>query len=346
MTDLQIGIVVLAIVAILGVVMYNWWQEKKVQQRIHEKFPEPDRDPLINDIHSINPSQKEHTLSVSKSGDFPSVKKKHDDDGIDPLCEAVFDISFYTPVLGSQLISHIHPLKMTGNKPIRYFAETSDGFHRARLHPSDMYSSLQMAVLLSNRSGSLRVEEWDRAVVYADNIAQDFDGSIESGSKEQVLEQAQEVYALCNQLEAQVGVKLILEGTQPVKALLTVAARLGYTEYGHGHVRLHESGKPLFLLLLNGELSGDVRSAGVDSLELLIDVPNSQRTDKPFSYLVKQAHELAKALNAKVVDDQGELLSADNTVIPLVDEQLAKVYDDLDAKGFPAGSERAARVFS
>lgn len=345
MSSLQISIVILGILAVLGVIAYNWWQEKKAQQRIKEQFPTSEHDPLLSGMHAINPVEsKEPAFSLDEGR--ASVNQEHDEEAPDALCEAVFDIQFVMPVLGSQLISHLQALRSAGQKTIRYFATTSDGYHRSRIQPSEMYSSVQMALLLANRSGPLRVEEWDRAVVLADNIAQTFDGTIELPSKQDVLARAVQLDELCARLEAQVGVKLILEGTQPVKAILTIANRLGYSEYGRGHVRLHDNGKPLFMLLLGGELSADVRSAGVDFVELLIDVPNSQVIDKPFSYLVKCAYELAKALNAQVVDDQGQPLNPDNRAIPMMDDQLAQVYQELEKDGLPAGSERAARLFS
>lgn len=347
MSSLQISIVVLGLLAIVGVIAYNWWQEKKAQQRIKEQFPTSEHDPLLNGMYTINPGS-ESKEPVFNVGETPaSTTQEHDEELPDASCEAVFDIHFAMPVLGSQLISHLQSkaLRFAGKKPIRYFAETSDGYHRARIQANEVYQSLQMAILLANRSGPLKVEEWDRVVVLSDNIAQAFDGTIELPNKEDVLERATKLDALCSQLEAQVGVKLLLEGTQPVKAILTIANRLGYSEYGLGHVRLHENGKPLFLLLLGGELSKEVRSAGVEYVELFIDVPNSQIIDKPFTYLVDCAHELAKALNAQVVDDQGKPMSKNNPAIAVVDEQLAQVYRELENVGFPAGSERAARLF-
>lgn len=346
MSSLQISIIIFGVLAVLGVIAYNWWQEKKVQQRIKEQFPASEHDPLLNGLHAINPGSEIQEPSFSIESGTASLSQEHDEDAPDALCEAVFDIQFVMPVLGSQLISHLQPLRTTGQKTIRYFAETSDGYHRARIQPLESYSSVQMAVLLANRSGPLRVEEWDRAVVYADNIAQAFDGTIDLPNKELVLNRAVELDELCASLEAQLSVKIQLEGTQPVKAILTIAQRLGYSEYGAGHVRLHENGKPLFLLLLGGELSSEVRSAGVESVELLIDVPNSQIIDKPFTNLIHSAHELAKALNAEVIDEEGKPLKADNAVIPMIDEQLAQVYQNLENEGFVAGSERAARLFS
>lgn len=348
MSSLQISIVVLGLLAIAGVIAYNWWQEKKAQQRIKEQFPASEHDPLLNGMYTVNPGS-ETKEPVFSMGDTPvSTHQEHDEELPDASCEAVFDIHFAMPVLGSQLISHLqsNALRFAGKKPIRYFAETSDGYHRARLQPNEVYQSLQMAILLANRSGPLKVEEWDRAVVLSDNIAQTFDGTIELPNKDDVLERATQLDSLCGQLEAEVGVKLMLEGTQPVKAILTIANRLGYSEYGLlGHVRLHENGKPLFVLLLGGETSKEVRSAGVEYVELLLDVPNSQVMDKPFTYLVDCAHELAKALNAHVVDDQGQPLNQGNRAIAMIDEQLAQVYQELEKAGFPAGSERAARLF-
>lgn len=352
MTNLQLGIIVISLLAIVAVLLFNWWQEKRIQQRINQQFPTNEFDPLLGNAHVENGRSDPSFVIEGKPelGDDgvpkASVVQQHEEEGVDPMCETVFDIHFFTPVNGTQLIQHIQQFKHAGNKSIRYFAETADGFHRARIRAAELYTSLQMAVQLANRSGPMRSEEWDQAFMYADNIAHAFDATTESGDKTQVLDQAKQLDQLCNESEAQVGVNLVLDGTQPVKAILEIAQRLGYSEYGLGIARLHDSGKPLFLVLPGGDLSTEVRSAGVEHIELLIDVPNSYQIDKPFTHLVTHAHELAKALNAQVVDDEGKPLERDNAVIPVIDQQLAEVYQDLDAKGLRAGSDRAARLFS
>lgn len=348
MSNMQIGILLLGAFAVLIVLVYNWWQEKKIEKRIGEQFPHTDQDPLLGPDHnlglhnSINPVVDEPSVS-SKS--ILASRQEHDAESIDHISEAVFDINFPEAINGNKLLHHIRDMKLVFSKPIRFFAQTHDNYHRASIKSDESYSSLQLAVVLANRSGPLSSEEWDAAYSYADNVANAFDGSVEYKPKEQVLKQAQEFDLLCMELDARVGVKLILNGPQPVKAVIEIAERLGYSEYGLGHVMLDENNNVLFHLLLDGEYSTQVRSAGVEFVELIIDVPNSKPNENPFSNLCDHAFKLASALDASVVDDNDKPLTSTDPVIPEIDSQLLQVYQELAQNGFPAGSERARRVY-
>lgn len=66
MSDLKITLVALGAVIIFGVLLYNWWQERKFRLDMASSFIEPKNDALINDFE-INPdafeeSELTHTL--------------------------------------------------------------------------------------------------------------------------------------------------------------------------------------------------------------------------------------------------------------------------------------------
>ncbi|KAG1220744.1 hypothetical protein G6F68_021114 [Rhizopus microsporus] len=62
---------------------------------------------------------------------------------------------------------------------MRVFAETDQRRHRARVHAGETYASMQLAVLLANRSGPLTAIEWSQAWARAQDMAERFDATIE-----------------------------------------------------------------------------------------------------------------------------------------------------------------------
>lgn len=50
MTDIYILVIVLGVLFVLGVLAYNWWQEKKLHTRISSEFKSPKRDVLTDDF--------------------------------------------------------------------------------------------------------------------------------------------------------------------------------------------------------------------------------------------------------------------------------------------------------
>ena len=77
----------------------------------------------------------------------------------DPACEVVIEINFAEPVRGADLLPYMQSLRHVGRKPMRVFAETDQRRHRARVHAGETYASMQLAVLLANRSGPLTAIE-------------------------------------------------------------------------------------------------------------------------------------------------------------------------------------------
>src|SRR3546814_8118972 len=53
MSDLQIGLISLGIVLILIVLIFNWWQDRRVRGKMREHFPEADQDPLMGGLSPV-----------------------------------------------------------------------------------------------------------------------------------------------------------------------------------------------------------------------------------------------------------------------------------------------------
>lgn len=341
MSDLQIGLISLGVVLILVVVSFNWWQDRRVRQKMQEHFPEGEQDPLMGGLPPTVIGRREPGFGLRESHeDHPA----DDAAEVDPSSEVVIDISFAQPVPSQQLYPVIQSIQKVGNKPVRTFAESDGGGHRSRLRENESYASMQLAVLLANRSGPLTDIEWSHLWAIAQSLAERFEGSIEGPDQGHVLRRAHELDQLCASLDAQVGLALRLGGTQPVAEVTRLVKESGFLSYGNQLAWMAESGMPRFTLLFDGVHAGDVQSAGVDRIDLLLDLPHSSSDEQAFSRMASVGRDLAGRLNATLVDDQGRPL-ADGTDHS-IDVQLLELYAKLDQAGFPAGAERTVRVFS
>src|SRR3546814_172996 len=174
MSDLQIGLISLGIVLILIVLIFNWWQDRRVRGKMREHFPEADQDPLMGGLSPVA-GRREPGLNLAPASD-PDTEDAVD---VDPHCEAVIDIVFAQPVPSDQLHAATHSLRQAGSKPVRVFAKADGGGHRARLRQGESYASMQLAVLLANRSGPLTDIEWSHLWTTAQSLAERFDGVVE-----------------------------------------------------------------------------------------------------------------------------------------------------------------------
>lgn len=340
MSDLQIGLILLGVVLILIVVIFNWWQDRRIRQRMQEQFPERDQDPLMGSTQAA-PVRREPGFGLRDPVQEPAAD---DPAEVDPTTEVVIDIAFAQPVESSALQAAIQSLHKVGSKPVRIFAEREGGGHRARLRPDESYASMQLAVLLANRNGPLTDIEWSQLWTVAQSLAERFDGVIEAPEQGPVMQRAKTLDELCAGLDAQVGLALRLEGTRPVADVTRVLKEVGFLPYGHQLAWMSDTGTPRFTALYDGMHVQEVQSAGVDRVDLLLDLPNSPADGQAFSRMASVGRDLAGRLHAVLLDDQGRPVS-DGTD-HAIDKQLLGLYERLEQAGFQAGAERTVRVFS
>ena len=349
MSDLQIGLILLGIVLILLVLLFNWWQDRRVRKQMQERFPEREDDPLLGSAPpAMGGVRREPGFGpVAASVAAAAAGEVEDDDDpveVDPTTEVVIDISFAHPVPSDQLHAATHAIKRVGSKPVRLFAERDGGGHRARLRSDEDYVSMQLAVLLANRSGPLSEIEWSELWAIAQGIAERFDGSLEGPEQNEVVERARQLDASCAELDGMVGLALQLPGALTVGEVGRVLEDAGFLRHGHQLAWMSEQGIPRFTALFNGRLPGEVQSAGVDRVELVLDLPNSPDDDQAFSRMAGVGRHLAASLDAQLLDDQGRPVA--DGMDQAIDRQLHERYGQLAEAGFVAGDPRTARLFS
>lgn len=357
MSDLQIGLIALGVLLILLVLGFNWWQDRRVRQKMQAQFPTMDQDPLLgaddkwagdSDASELAAQRREPGLVAGGSTPASESGLAHRDaddaDEPDPGCEVVIEITFSEPVRGTDLMPYAQSLRHVGRKPVRVFAKTEDGRHRARVHADDVYASMQVAVLLANRSGPLTAIEWSQAWARAQDVAERFEAYIEGPDQQVVLEQASQLDTLCAALDAQVGLTLMLGDAQPGAEVLAVARELGFVAQGPRLAWLSDNGIVRFSLLRADGASFDASMNGVERLHLLLDVPCSPPDPRAFGRMVDVGRSLAQRLRASLVDDQGKPLSEGAETI--IDARLQELFENLEQASLPAGSQRAQRVFA
>ncbi|MGE8546189.1 MAG: cell division protein ZipA C-terminal FtsZ-binding domain-containing protein [Alcaligenes sp.] len=339
MSDLQIALILLGILLILLVVVFNWWQDRRIRQQMQSQFPDGDTDPLMSQL-----SEAERREPSMGRGEPASADGEHDAAEVDCTTEAVIDISFSQPVQAQALAQALQGVQRVGGKPVRYFAECEGGGHRARLRAGESYSSMQLAVLLANRSGPLSAIEWSQLWTAAQSLAQQFDASVEGPEQNDVLRRAAALDNACADLDALVGISVRLPGPLPAAKVIQAVRDAGFLPYGQQLAWLADSGQPRFTAMFDSANPNDIQSASIERIDLLLDLPNSPADDHAFSRMATVARDLAGRLEGVVLDDQGRPLpeSADQNI----DEQLSNLYRRLDEAGFTAGQERTGRVFS
>lgn len=356
MSELQIGLIALGVLFILLVLGFNWWQDHRVRRKMQVHFPGSEQDPLLGDDKprpqgstasspSVMAMRREPGMgSGSNETGLPVADDGDDQQEPDPACEVVIDIRFGAPVRGADLQSALIGFHKAGRKAVRVFAETDTQRHRARLRPDESYVSLQLAVLLANRSGPLTAIEWSQAWSRAQDLSERFEGTMEGPDQQVVLELAARLDDACAALDTQVGLTLSMPAPQPMVQIIGAAQSLGFVADGIRLVWLSEQNQVCFTLLRADGGAMETGTGVTDRLYLLLDVPCSPADPRAFGRMVDVGRDLASRLGADLVDDHGKPLVEGAEAS--IDERLQVLFQQLDQAGLTAGGDRALRVFA
>ncbi len=352
MSELQTYLIIAGLVVILLVLAFNWWQDRRVRRRMQAQMPVIEQDPLLHDSVGAVSVRLEPGLGgahMAQAGSHLAVEQAHPDSAADqeesdPTSEVVIEITFQGPMTGEDLLQLVQPLRSAGRKAVRIFAQDTEGQMSGKILTDASYVSVQLAVLLANRSGALSAIEWSQIWNRAHSLADQLECTIEGPDQQTVLEQASRLDDICAGLDTQVGLTLLLGSTRPVQGVTAAARNMGFVPIDGRLAWLGDHGMVCFSLSRADAESFDAGMAGVDRLSLLLDVPCSPPDTRAFGRMVEIGFELAQRIGAELVDDQGRPLQSGADVA--IDERLQTLYGQLEAAGLPAASSRARRVFA
>jgi hypothetical protein len=351
MSDLQIGLIALGVLFILLVLGFNWWQDRRVRRRMQVHFPGSEQDPLLGSDAALPGApatsggrRREPGIGAASEATVPPSADADDLQEPDPACEVVIDVRFGAPVRGTDLLPVLQGLHRVGRKPVRMFAETDTRRHRSRLHAEESYASVQLAVLLANRSGPLTGIEWSQAWSRAEALSERFEGTIEGPDTQAVLERAAKLDDTCAALDTQVGLTLVLAEPRAAADVIGTALGLGFMVDGARLAWLSPHGQVCFTLSRADGAPLEAGTGDTDRLNLLLDVPCSPTDPRAFGRMVDVGRDLAGRLGAELVDDHGKPLGEGADAV--IDERLQVLFGQLEQAGLTAGGERALRVFS
>jgi hypothetical protein len=351
--SLQTYLIIVGLALIVLLLCFNWWQDFRARRRMQAHLPVIEQDPLLADgstrpVVRVEPGIGGAAHAYDQAHHNP-IEQQHPDaasyqEESDPSVEVVIDMTFQGPIQGQDLVQMVAPMRSAGRKPVRIFAQDTDGQLSTHIRHDTQYVSLQLAVLLANRTGALSAIEWSQIWNRAQSLADQLECTIEGPDQQTVLAAASKLDNVCAALDTQVGLTLLLGASKPVTEVTHVACNMGFIPANGSLSWLGDHGMVCFNLTRADLQSFDAGMAGVDRLSLLLDVPCSPADARAFSRMVEVGVELAKRMGAELVDDQNRPLQPGSE--GQIDERLQTIYAQLDALGLTASSPRARRVFS
>ncbi len=368
MGPLQEALAAVGVLIIGGVLGFNGWQSWQLrqrrartaqpdEQRVGDGFaptaPQGRREPgLDDDVGAGLRIADAHAGAEASRARAAALR-------IDPLIDGIASFEFEQPVPGAALRERLPRSARAGTKPLLFEGRNASSGAWEPLQPGQRYAELQAAVQLASRSGALNAIEFSEFVTKCHALGEALGVSPDLPDMAEVLEQARELDNFAAANDAQLSINLQAQGVAwgldflrrqaqacgfssgPSAGRLALLQDVDETTAGDDAARRHTVVQLQFDA--HAELADDPATP-VARATLLLDVPHVPQSLRPFARMREVAQQLAAALGARQVDDNGAALSA--VALDQIELQLQHLYDALEARGLGAGTPAAQRLFA
>jgi FtsZ-interacting cell division protein ZipA len=266
---------------------------------------------------------------------------------LDAVTEYVARLKFVAPTM-----ANFGPLLATLRrigKPVRAFGRRADGAWEALSgHPRSAFDLIEFGLQLADRSGALSQDHLDAfsRALYA--FAAEEGGAVTCPDKQEALNRARDLDLFCMDVDVLIGLNVMSADSRPFtsEAMHGLAAAAGLTLEADGSFHARDAfGHILFSLTNQGDepFPRDGRGLTTHGVTLLFDVPRVADGLAVFDRMTNLGLDLAARLEGRMVDDNGRVVSEES--LNRDRARLLAFYQRMDARGIPAGGERALRLF-
>lgn len=273
MTSLQLGLIAAGVVLVVGVIIYNWLQERRVRKRIHEAFRDtgpssarsgprveptlarsatsaalPENPPLdveaadaVDDAPYEPPLDIQTRIASELSGepaaaDIKPVPVQRIAGEPDPDIECIVTMQPVRPVSAGAIASGMHARI---GKPLRWFGRRNpeSPWQRLRSDTAGEFTEIVGCLLLADRGGAASVQLIDAFARLAGSVAASIPAAYVPPESAHEAARAEALDRICADLDVQIGLTILKTGQSmiPGTRLRGVAEASGF--------RLGDSGR-------------------------------------------------------------------------------------------------------
>ncbi len=271
--------------------------------------------------------------------------------GLDALIDIIAPIVLETPASGEAALAAMPPTRRAGSKPFAVEGLSVETGEWEQPHAGRRYSAFQAGVQMANRTGSLNEIEYSEFVIKAQAFADAVNGSPEFPEMLHEVARARELDQFAGDHDAQLGFTLRARNAAWSPGYVQQnAARLGFVSGvipGRMVLPAQVPGMPPVLGLTfdtQAAMAEDPAQSAIREVTLSLDVPQVDRSERPFVRMRESAIALAAAMDGLITDDNGQVIRLES--LDGIGADLEQLYDTLDGRDLSAGSVLARRLFS
>lgn len=385
MNDFQISLAIIGLIFIIGVFLFNRWQEQKYRKQTEKMFQGDRQDVLFDtpaagvrlepsletfpfavdsdsDVKSQPITKKTSTVATTAYNDFqepeelsslkvaePIANDSVEDDKKEPVIDEAIDLIAVIKLPKAMAVDNFKRFisrTQTFTKPVNW-----EGLFSGRWKPlsAGFYSEIRIAMQLADRRGPVTVNEISDFSGMIKQFAVELDGDAHAETETSAGERATELDGFCADVDVEIGVNIIAGQTaMPAAKLRTLAEASGMTLNEDGVFHFSDANGQSLFTLRNAE----PRPFLPDHVKNITTRSVILLLDVPRVSNGIQAFDQMLQLGQHIADAMEAKLVDDNgkeltdAGADSIRRQLHSLYQIMDGFEISAGSGVALRLFS
>ncbi|MDO4705830.1 MAG: cell division protein FtsZ [Comamonadaceae bacterium] len=269
----------------------------------------------------------------------------------DSLVFSVAPLALDKPVSGEAALAALPPTHRIGKKQFLVQGLNIRTRQWEAPHAGSRYSEFQAAIQLANRQGALNELEFSEFVLKTQDFADAIGAEPDFPDMLHEVARGREVDGFAAANDAVLNLMLVAQrATWSPGYINQCAARHGFKpSLTPGRLVLPAAQPhmpPVLALSYDSQaaMADDLDHTPINEILFTLDVPNVERAENAFERLRHILGELAETMEGNITDPDGRKLPA--MAIESIGADLNQLYEALEARGFPAGSPAALKLFS
>lgn len=348
MSELQLGLLGIGVLVVVGVLAYNKVQEARLKRQSEEAFGSRHDDVLLGAKDAprrseVQTERIEPTLSEPPGDSAPASGM------LDPGIDFVATLEAPNAVTGEAVSNAIVDSPTSPAKRVNWEGYNKQTAKWEPLAAAGEYARLRAGLQLADRKGAAGQDDLSDFGGMVQAVAEALGASSALPDSAAALQRAQQLDALCADVDVQIGLNLVARGSGiPGTRIRALAEAHGLALEKDGtFCRRDDSGQPLYALCNMEEQAFSaegMKALTTKGLTLLFDVARVPGGIATFDRYVEFARALADTLSAGIVDDNRQPL--DDAGLKKIRDQLQALYASMEQRGIAAGGPLALRLFS
>lgn len=368
-SELQIGLVALGLAAVVGIIGYNKWQERKHRKHAESTFRSDHRDVLLDPLEPGEAAARsraepkdvdDEPLAMNEPREprisIPAAAGRRSTPGapelVDTRVDCMIRIESIEPLEVQRLWTAQREALKDLSRALRWFGFDDAGnlWRPLTAHSAGCFHWYCAAMQMVDRRGAINERDFNLFATGVHRVADQFLAvPADVPSSAAALEAAGEVDRFCAGVDVQVGVNIVaanqpFAGTK-VRALAE-ASGMVLGDDGAFHAQ-DDEGRVLYSLsnLEAGVFApSEMRNLHTSGITLVLDVPLVAEGVSVFDRMMRQAQQMAHSLDGRVVDDNRASFGPES--VSLIRSQIQRYHAQMSEAGIPPGSSLAMRLFS